>query len=159
MVQQPSHPACSSCPAVAGHRVGRGFRSPAPLHSLGDVPADPLPPTGAVRSAVFPVGSRRRYPHTESNPWTPDGHIAPPESGDPSCRQSRIISCLSLPPLFFPSELVSLYFPAQHPVDKGHIQSAAYHVRQQVILPLLVAAGIEGRQCVKGHTLSGAQRP
>lgn len=96
----PIHPACSSCPAVAGHRAGRGFRPPAPLHSLGDVPADPLPPTGAVRSAVFPVGSRRRYPHTAPNPWTPDGHIAPPESGDPSCRQSRIISCASLSPFF-----------------------------------------------------------
>lgn len=85
---------------VAGHRAGRGFRPPAPLHSLGDVPADPLPPTGAVRSAVFPVGSRRRYPHTAPNPWTPDGYIAPPESGDPSCRQSRIISCASLSPFF-----------------------------------------------------------
>ena len=94
----PLHPACSSCPAVAGHRAGQGFRSPAPLHSLGDVPADPLPPTGAVRSAVFPVGIRRRYPHTAQNPWTPDDHIAPPESGDPSCRQSRIISCSGLSP-------------------------------------------------------------
>ena len=54
-------------------------------------------------------------------------------------------------------EFVSLYFPAQHPVDKGHIQSAAHHVCQQVILPFLVAAGVEGRQRVKGHALSGAQ--
>ena len=52
-----------------------------------------------------------------------------------------------------------LYLPMQHTVDKGHIQSAAHHVRQQVVLPLLVAAGVEGRQRVKGHALSGAQRP
>ena len=56
-------------------------------------------------------------------------------------------------------EFVSLYFPAQHTVDEGHIQSAAHHVCQQVILPLLVAAGVEGRQRVKGHAFFGAQRP
>ena len=42
-------------------------------------------------------------------------------------------------------EFVSLYFPAQHTVDEGHIQSAAHHVCQQVILPLLVTAGVEGK--------------
>ena len=56
-------------------------------------------------------------------------------------------------------EFISLYFPAQHTVDEGHIQSAAHHVCQQVILPLLVAAGVEGRQRVKGHAFFGAQRP
>lgn len=71
----------------------------------------------------------------------------------PSITHNILLKSLPL----FPLELVSLYFPAQHPVDKGHIQSAAYHVRQQVVLPFLVAAGVKGCQRVKGHALSGAQ--
>ena len=71
----------------------------------------------------------------------------------PSIRRKTLLEPLTA----FPSELVSLYFPAQHSVDKGHIQSAAYHIRQQVILPFLVAVGVKGRQRVKGHALSGAQ--